>query len=325
MYNTNDRVGVSQVNLLVSKELRWIFREQPTDDYGIDAHIEVHDGDYATGKLIALQIKSGPSYFKEVSDDSIVFRGEEKHLSYWTKHSLPVIIVLFNPDTSECIWEHVSKEKITKTSGEKWKILIPRNNLFNKDSRAALRVVADNQSEYERRLNSLVLSKTWMKEIKMGNDVVLEAEEWVNKTSGKGSITLKIIDTNTMKEKTVIDWSFLVFFPGQMYVDVFGKIFPWAEIQIDKDFYEDYDMDRFLEEECPYDTEADEYVYLGDEIFESWKECQDEMRSYASGAGEVEYYRLKLTLNDLGTTFLKLDEYLEGENIYAFVSKDNIE
>lgn len=325
MYNTNDRVGVSQVNLLVSKELCWIFREQPTDDYGIDAHIEIHDGVYATGKLIALQIKSGPSYFKECSADNVVFRGEEKHLSYWAKHSLPVIIVLFNPDTNECIWEHVSKEKITKTSDERWKILIPKKNILNASAKAALQSLADNQSEYERRLNSLILSKAWMREIEIGNDVILEAEEWVNKTSGKGSITLKIIDNDTMREKAVIDWSFLVFFPGQMYVDVFGKIFPWAEIQIDENFYSDYDMERFLEEQCPYDKEKGDYIFLGKEIYENWKERQGVIRPYKNGAGEVDFFRLKLTLNDLGTTFLKIDKYLEGENFYAFFNKDNIE
>ena len=111
MYNNNERIGVSKIQLLVNREFQWIFREQPTDDYGIDAHIEIHNGMYATGKLIALQIKSGPSYFQEIKDNNVVFRGDVKHLSYWTKHSLPVIIVLYNPITDECIWVD---EQLTK-------------------------------------------------------------------------------------------------------------------------------------------------------------------------------------------------------------------
>ena len=93
---TIDRVGVSAVSKCVS-QLGLIFREQPTDDYGIDAQIETFDKDYASGKLIAVQIKSGDSFFNELKDDKIIFRGEKKHYDYWINHSLPVIIVLYIP------------------------------------------------------------------------------------------------------------------------------------------------------------------------------------------------------------------------------------
>ena len=58
-----DRIGVSVVQLQISK-LGWTFREQPVSDYGIDAHIELVKDNKATGQLIALQIKSGKSWFK---------------------------------------------------------------------------------------------------------------------------------------------------------------------------------------------------------------------------------------------------------------------
>ena len=54
----------------------YIFREQTTKDFGIDAQIEVVDGDIVTGKLVALQIKSGNSWFKEKSDDGFIYRGD---------------------------------------------------------------------------------------------------------------------------------------------------------------------------------------------------------------------------------------------------------
>jgi hypothetical protein len=43
----------------------WLFREQLTDDYGIDAQVEIADGHNALGALIGIQIKSGSSYFSE--------------------------------------------------------------------------------------------------------------------------------------------------------------------------------------------------------------------------------------------------------------------
>ena len=43
----------------------WAFREQPVPDFGIDAHVEPSHEGRPSGKLIALQIKAGPSYFAE--------------------------------------------------------------------------------------------------------------------------------------------------------------------------------------------------------------------------------------------------------------------
>lgn len=53
-----DRIGVNATAKIIS-QIGLIFREQPTDDYGIDAQIEIIDNNYASGKLIAVQIKSG--------------------------------------------------------------------------------------------------------------------------------------------------------------------------------------------------------------------------------------------------------------------------
>lgn len=320
MHTSNERIGVSQIQLIVNKELQWIFREQPTDDYGIDAHIEIRNGMFATGKLIALQIKSGPSYFQEIKDNCVVFRGDGKHLTYWTKHSLPVIIVLINPETNECIWEYICDDKIIKTSSDGWKMLISRENRFQKNAKRALDKIADNLTEYERRLNSLVLSKAWMKEIENGNQVILESDEWINKLSGKGSIKLKIIDQHTMKEKVALDWP-VVFFPMQDYKDVFNKLFPWADISIDEEFYEDYDEDSYLQEECPYDSEEKEYIFI-DEFYDGWKDQQKDIRPYENSYGEVDRYRFKLHLNDLGVTFLKLDAFLEGDFFYSLRKED---
>lgn len=51
--------GVTHTRMAIEDELRWLFREQPTEDHGIDAHAEVVDGEDVSGKLLALQIKGG--------------------------------------------------------------------------------------------------------------------------------------------------------------------------------------------------------------------------------------------------------------------------
>jgi Domain of unknown function (DUF4365) len=51
--------GVAAVNMLFSRELRWIFREVSERDVGVDAQVEVCRERLATSRLLALQIKAG--------------------------------------------------------------------------------------------------------------------------------------------------------------------------------------------------------------------------------------------------------------------------
>ena len=88
-----ERIGVLECGAAFQK-IGFMFREQPIGDYGIDAIIETRDDKYLSGKLIAVQIKSGDSYFKEQKDNCVIYRGDIKHYYYyWLNHSLPVIIV----------------------------------------------------------------------------------------------------------------------------------------------------------------------------------------------------------------------------------------
>ena len=48
--STTARAGLYAVGSIVSEELRWIFREQPVEDYGIDAHIEICEEGKPTGR-----------------------------------------------------------------------------------------------------------------------------------------------------------------------------------------------------------------------------------------------------------------------------------
>lgn len=142
-----ERIGVSATEKIIN-QMGLIFREQPTDDYGIDAQIETIENGYATGKLIAVQIKSGSSFFNETTSDSIIYRGERKHYDYWLNHSLPVIIVLYNPTNDTCYWNVVNLKTATFTP-KNWKIEIPFSNLLE-NAKLKLFELADNLTEYEK-------------------------------------------------------------------------------------------------------------------------------------------------------------------------------
>jgi hypothetical protein len=45
--------------------MKWLFRRQLESDFGIDAQAEiVNDEGNPTGQFVAMQIKSGPSFFR---------------------------------------------------------------------------------------------------------------------------------------------------------------------------------------------------------------------------------------------------------------------
>lgn len=218
------RIGVNAVERAVL-EIGWLFRELPTSDFGIDGQIEiVDDSGNPTGRLIAVQIKSGPSYLKEKTSAGFIFRGEPRHLSYWGQYSLPVIVVLHDPESGTCYWRSVESGNV-KTLKRGWKMTIPLDQRLAEEAGPALQRLSTG-SPYFLRLAELAQARPLMQRVVDGSRLFLEAEEWINKSSGRGSLYVKA-QAEDGSEETLVEWPF-VMFPGWDYVDVFPHLFPWA-------------------------------------------------------------------------------------------------
>lgn len=137
-----ERIGIALVQS-ATHAAQWIFREQREVDHGIDAHIESIIDGRVSGRLIALQIKTGPSYFEEETDAGFVFRGDHKHAEYWLEHSLPVLLLLVDPPAQRILWVQVTSENVTST-GKAWKIIVPHTNSFDTGALTKLGEVAVN-------------------------------------------------------------------------------------------------------------------------------------------------------------------------------------
>lgn len=134
--------GIRMVDKIVSDEMKWIFRDIRKNDFGIDAQLElVDERKRGTGRLLAAQIKCGNNFFSEENTEGFVFRGDKKHLLYWLEHSLPVILVLCNPETGICYWQEVgSASTIALDVG--WKIVVPKVNVLCENSKRQLTQIA---------------------------------------------------------------------------------------------------------------------------------------------------------------------------------------
>lgn len=135
-----DRIGVSAIQLKF-ETMGYGFREQSVSDYGIDAHVEIVENEQATGRLIALQIKSGESWFKESHEKGFIYRGDESHLDYWLNHTLPVLIALYNPKEEAAYWQIITRETVINTE-KGWKVDVPYTQQINNESKTLFQQIA---------------------------------------------------------------------------------------------------------------------------------------------------------------------------------------
>jgi hypothetical protein len=113
-----ERHGVRVTRNIVEGIFGWDFTDtaNPTE-VGIDAYVDVigtdADPDLVTGRVLALQIKDGESYFKSTrTADGWRFNEDDNHEAYWLGHSLPVLLVLVNPE-GQAWWAHISSDTAT--------------------------------------------------------------------------------------------------------------------------------------------------------------------------------------------------------------------
>lgn len=131
-YNNTERLGINATDSVFTKEINWIFREQPVADFGVDAIVEENIENNPTGRLMGIQIKSGQGNF-HISDRSLTYYISNIHYYYWKGYVLPIILVAYLPNEDQLLWQEISDLTLKKTT-TKWKILIPKNKVLDKKS-----------------------------------------------------------------------------------------------------------------------------------------------------------------------------------------------
>ena len=223
-----DRAGIHAVGAAFTK-LGWVFREQPTSDYGIDAHAEKMNSDgTAGGKLIALQIKTGASYFRK-KGENFVFYGEARHRDYWTNHSLPVFLILHNPDTGITLWQRIERHLIIEGKEGNWSIEIPsKQTLDAKNEQFIAAGIASDASSLRRA--RLALDLPLLSEFASKPSGFIKVPEWVNKTLNFRGADIIFGDDPTAKVGVNVG----VLMAGRNIGRFMAVFFPW----LDWDYHE---------------------------------------------------------------------------------------
>ncbi|GGT50172.1 DUF4365 domain-containing protein [Actinomadura citrea] len=141
-----DLTGEAAVHIVgqhVLTRLKWIYRAEPILDYGIDAQVEIKTEGRPTGRLLALQIKGGPSWFQEPTESGWIFRPKPRNVEYWLGHILPVFVVIVDLNSNIAYWEQVTSQTIEST-GKGYKMTVPRDQVLNTAGDQWLSIVQDN-------------------------------------------------------------------------------------------------------------------------------------------------------------------------------------
>ena len=120
------------------EEIGFAFRDQKEPDFGIDAHAELIEDEKPTRRLLAVQLKSGSSYFAETTEDAFVFRIDAEHIDYWLNGSLPVLICLCDMAERVIYWQHVNSETAIST-GKGFRIHVPKRQQLVPEAVSELR------------------------------------------------------------------------------------------------------------------------------------------------------------------------------------------
>jgi hypothetical protein len=125
--------GIAKVHNICA-EMDSIWRATVSSDLGIDGQIEFLEpgSSISTGQIIAVQIKSGESYFINESNGSIRYYPEQKHKRYWQKLTFPVILILHNPSSDLTVFTRVKPQLLNNY------IELSLNNIFSPNSRDML-------------------------------------------------------------------------------------------------------------------------------------------------------------------------------------------
>lgn len=228
-FDPTERIGVNAVERIVTKDFSWIWREQDVSDFGVDGQIEAVDpSGRPTGQLFAVQVKSGPSYFRG-SGETIPFYVDEVHLKYWNQHSLPVILVLHNPEDGQTVWQWADLKTARATSGS-WSIDIPRTKFFDAGTRAELedQVWSDDSVGLRRRF---AFDRQLMKEFQ-DRDAFVTIDKWVNKSLRYRGIEVRFDDPH----KELPDHEIPIMATWHYEIpDLMLHFLPWLEY----DYYEE--------------------------------------------------------------------------------------
>jgi hypothetical protein len=238
---------------------------------------------------------------------------EEHNVRYWFRYSLPVALVIHLPDDGLTIWREVTPDSVIRTSRGGLAVDLDPGQHLDQSAFSRLRELADadlpesgDELDQALRGRRAALDLRWIEELDAEQRLVLDAR--VARPKGRARYSL-LLDHGLYKDTIEArEWSFN---PAQPFEDELARLFPWADLAIDKDFYRTRTYVEYLSLKAGWDEDSKDFVWKEDANFDEWFEARfgGGISPWATlhRSGD-ETWRLELSLNDLGVSMLRAEQ-----------------
>lgn len=140
--------GEDYVALACSRDGHTLYLQRPHADIGLDGTIEVLDGNLEpSGAVAFVQVKSGKSFVRASGEYVLV--SDKDHFQAWSRYSVPLIGVVYNPERADarwaCISDHIRNHPKCIDDGP-YSIVAPESQPFSEHDLGLLRDLVLRQS-----------------------------------------------------------------------------------------------------------------------------------------------------------------------------------
>lgn len=124
--NITAKQGVNFVREIVENSGCLFHKIEQENDLGIDGIIEFIQDEIPAHKSVAVQIKSGPSYFQSNKDTCVI--PIKNHREYWSNYALPVCGIVYVPEFGKAFWTNIKSHLKNDKNLTSIKFIADRSN-----------------------------------------------------------------------------------------------------------------------------------------------------------------------------------------------------
>ena len=138
-------------------------------------------------------------------------------------------------------------------------------------------------------------------------DLMLYAQQWINKTSGRGAAWFARLGdpeylASSYREETerLANWG-LIYSPSRQFWELLPESFPWARFQVDEDYYSVFEELGTTDLLVGVSPEGKHVEGL----------APHDLRPYDVASAELAEYRYLVSLSEIGQAYLTVERFVE--------------
>lgn len=124
--NITAKQGVNFVREIVENSGCLFHKIEQENDLGIDGIIEFIQDEKPAHRSVAVQIKSGPSYFQSNNKTCVI--PVKNHSEYWSNYALPVCGIVYVPELEIGFWTNIKSHLKNDKNLKSIKFIADRSN-----------------------------------------------------------------------------------------------------------------------------------------------------------------------------------------------------